>query len=45
MTGYINLESDIAFEVIKDNLFKKNIFITGKPGSGKTYLTNKITKY
>jgi ATP-dependent exoDNAse (exonuclease V) alpha subunit len=45
MTSYINLESDIAFEVIKDNLFKKNIFITGQPGSGKTYLTNKIINF
>jgi ATP-dependent exoDNAse (exonuclease V) alpha subunit len=45
MTAYINLESDIAFEVIKDNLFKKNIFITGQPGSGKTYLTNKIIDF
>lgn len=45
MTSYINLESDDAFEVIKDNLFKKNIFITGQPGSGKTYLTNKIINF
>lgn len=44
MSQYLNLESDDAYSIIIDNIFHKNIFITGQPGSGKTYLTNKIIK-
>jgi ATP-dependent exoDNAse (exonuclease V) alpha subunit len=44
MSQYLNLESDDAYLIVLDNIFHKNIFITGQPGSGKTYLTNKIIK-
>ena len=44
MSQYLNLESDDAYLIVSDNIFHKNIFITGQPGSGKTYLTNKIIK-
>ncbi len=40
---YLNLTSNDALEIITKNL--KNIFLTGPPGSGKSYLTNKYIEY
>ena len=40
---YINLNSDAAFDLITEKLY--NIFLTGPPGSGKSWLTNHYIKY
>ena len=40
---YINLNSDAAFDIITEKLY--NIFLTGPPGSGKSWLTTHYIKY
>jgi ATP-dependent exoDNAse (exonuclease V) alpha subunit len=40
---YINLTSNEALKNITQKL--KNVFLTGPPGSGKSYLTNKYIEY
>ena len=39
MCQFLNLESDDAYPIVSGEIYNKNIFITGQPGSGKTYLT------
>ena len=45
VSKYININSDITIDIILEYLIKGNVFLTGSPGSGKTWITRKYIDY